>query len=278
MAARCCRSAAVPSPGDGAEYAASDVDADTNRCAPSAPTIAVVADTVCPGGIGAEFEAIVAALRIEPDIVADGLVLPPRELVHKPADDDPLDYYYKPLTARLYRARLLVAIRLLGASRYDSLLEVGFGSGILLPELARHSHRLAGIDVHRATAEVDEMLMRLGLSADLREASLFSMPFRDEDFDALVCLSVLEHLTELDAALTEFHRVLLPGGIAVLGFPVRNPVTDAFFRAVGYNPREIHPSGHRDILSAVRSHSGFLIEDERRYPRGVPIACRCRVV
>jgi SAM-dependent methyltransferase len=199
------------------------------------------------------------------------LTLPPRALVPKPAHDDPVDYYYKPLTARIYRARLRLARSLLGDQRYDSLLEVGYGSGIFLPQLARCCRRLAGIDIHGESGRVDEMLSRLGITADLREASLFGIPFADGEFDALVCLSVLEHITELEAALTKFRRVLRPGGVAVLGFPVQNPITDSFFRVVGYDPREIHPSSHRDILRAAGAHARFTVEREARFPRWVPL-------
>lgn len=219
-----------------------------------------------------------------PDVRAGQIALPPRELVPKPDADDPVDYYYKLPTARIYRARLRLAGRLLGSDSYEALLEVGYGSGIFLPELARRCSRLAAVDLHRESEQVSAMLARLGIDADLREASLFELPFEDGAFDALVCLSVLEHIVELDAAMTEFHRVLAPGGIAVLGFPVRNPVTDTFFRAVGYDPREIHPSSHRDILAAARRHPGFVVEDERRYPQWAPLdlagyaGARCRAV
>jgi SAM-dependent methyltransferase len=217
-----------------------------------------------------------------PDARAGQIALPPRELVPKPAKDDPVDYYYRLPTARIYRARLRLAGRLLGSNSYDSLLEVGYGSGIFLPELARRCSHLAGVDVHHASQQVNEMLTRLGLHADLREASLFDLPFAEDTFDGLVCLSVLEHIVELDAALSEFRRVLQPGGIAVLGFPVRNPITDTFFRAVGYNPREIHPSSHRDILEAARRHPGFVVEREEHYPGWAPVdvagyaGVRCR--
>jgi SAM-dependent methyltransferase len=218
------------------------------------------------------------------DAAAGQISLPPRELVPKPAPDDPVDYYYRLPTARIYRARLRLAARLLGSERYESLLEVGYGSGIFLPELARRCSRLAGVDVHGASKQVEVMLTQLGLEADLREASLFDLPFEDGTFDGLVCLSVLEHIVELDAALTEFRRVLRPGGVAVLGFPVRNPITDTFFRAVGYNPREIHPSSHREILEAAQRHPSFAIEREGRYPGWAPLdlagyaACRCRAL
>jgi SAM-dependent methyltransferase len=209
-------------------------------------------------------------------------MLPPRALIPKTAPDDPIDYYFKPLTAHVYRARLALAVRLLGERRYESLLEVGYGSGVFLPELAWRCERLAAIDVHGQERRVEEMLEQLHLTVDLRDASLFDLPFEDGAFDGLVCLSVLEHMTDLAGALSSFRRVLRPGGVAVLGFPVRNPVTDTFFRAVGYDPRAIHPSGHGDILDAVRAHAGFVLEQEDQFPRRAPvyltgyIACRAR--
>ena len=101
-------------------------------------------------------------------VVGETLLLPPRELVPKPDADDPVDYYYKPLTARLYRARLELAVDLLGVGRYPSLLEVGFGSGIFLPELAGHTDRLVAVDIHPESAQVEEMLRRLAVEAELR--------------------------------------------------------------------------------------------------------------
>lgn len=209
------------------------------------------------------------------------LVLPRRSIIPKTAPDDPVDYYYKLLTARLYRSRLRLACSLLGHGPFESLLEVGYGSGILLPELARRTGRLAGIDLHGESQAVRKMLLDLDVPADLHEGSLFDLPFANGEFDALVCLSVLEHITDLAAALAEFSRVLRVGGTAVLGFPARNPATDTFFRAVGYNPRDIHPSGHGDILRALHE-SALQAERIEHFPRILPVGlsayvtCLCR--
>ena len=217
-----------------------------------------------------------------PVLATRPIVLPARGLAPKTAPDDPVDYYYRPLTGSLYRGRLALASRLLGHETFDALLEVGYGSGIFLPELARRSSRLVALDLHDERARVEEMLRSLGVTADLRTGSLFEMPFGAGEFDALVCLSVLEHVRELDAALDEIERVLAPGGIAVLGFPVRNVLTDGFFRLVGYDPREIHPSSHRDILAAVQRHSSLTLERPLRLPPFLPqdlaayVACRLR--
>lgn len=208
------------------------------------------------------------------------LVLPPRGALPQFADD-PLEHYYKPLIGPLYRGRLRVAKRLLGSERRRALLDVGLGSGIFLPELARYADRLVGVDVHPEVAAVDAALAALDVDAELREASLYELPFGDGEFDALVCLSVLEHLTDLTGALAEMRRVLAPGGVVVLGFPVRNPITDTFFRAVGYDPRAIHPSGHGEILAAAHAAPGLRVARVARMPWFLPLplaayaACRC---
>jgi 2-polyprenyl-3-methyl-5-hydroxy-6-metoxy-1,4-benzoquinol methylase len=210
------------------------------------------------------------------------LTLPPRSLVTKPDPDDPIDYYYKPLTAPLYRARLRDALELLGDGPFDALLEVGYGSGVLLPELARRAKTLTGIDVHEGREGVAQMAASLGLNVTLLDASLFELPFDDDSFDALVCLSVLEHLRELDEALGELRRVVRPGGVLVLGVPVRNAATNSFFRLVGYDPATIHPSSHRDVEAAVDRSPALRLERQLHFPRVLPVdfaayvSFRCR--
>lgn len=209
-----------------------------------------------------------------------GFVLPKRELMEKSHADDPLDFYYHPLTGPLYRRRLRMGLRLLGEGVFDRLLDIGYGSGILFPELSRRARDLHGLDVHENTAPVERLLRAHGIAATLRVGSIYTLPYPDGNFEAVTCLSVLEHLTDLDRACREVRRVLAPGGTAVLGFPVRNAVTTALFRAVGFDANAGHPSGHRDILAALGR--AFAVEAVVRLPRLLPLdlglyaACRCR--
>jgi hypothetical protein len=63
---------------------------------------------------------------------------------------------------------------------------------------------------------------------------------------------------------------------------VRQPLTDAFFRIFGFDPRELHPSSHTDILRAAEQDSGFAVERVAHFPRLLPLplsgyaACRLR--
>jgi SAM-dependent methyltransferase len=212
----------------------------------------------------------------------DALLLPPRGAVPKTNDEDPVDYYYG-VTAPLYRGRLTLAARLLGRG-YPSLLDVGYGSGIFFPELARRADRLVGVEVHGDETRVGDALHRLGVDVELRPGSILELPAEDGEFDAVVCLSVLEHLLKLGGALSELRRVLASGGMAVLGFPVRQPLTDAFFRIFGFDPRELHPSSHTDILRAAEQDEAFAVERVAHFPRLLPLrlsgyaACRLRAV
>jgi SAM-dependent methyltransferase len=46
------------------------------------------------------------------------------------------------------------------------------------------------------------------------------MSFPDDCFDVISCISVLEHLNEVDTAIREFHRVLRQEGMLILTFDV----------------------------------------------------------
>lgn len=57
--------------------------------------------------------------------------------------------------------------------------------------------------------------------------------FEADKFDAIVCMSALEHIEEFDLALNEIHRVLKPGGKLLLNVPWLFPFHGApfdFFR------------------------------------------------
>jgi SAM-dependent methyltransferase len=63
-------------------------------------------------------------------------------------------------------------------------------------------------------------------SCDVRQ-DITRMPFRDGVFDTLVACDTLEHIVADRAAFREMHRVLRPGGVAILTVPQsENDTTD----------------------------------------------------
>lgn len=170
-------------------------------------------------------------------------------------DQDPLPYYYLPIIGSFYRKRLSLALELMGPRSVGLLLEIGYGSGILLPELSTRCERLVGIDVHDSANLVQRFLYTENVTADLCSASVTDMPFGDESFDCVVCISVLEHVLALGKAIVEIKRVLKQSGVAIVGFPTRNTISFLLIRLLGFNPEEQHPNSHHLLLD--RFHDLF---------------------
>lgn len=213
--------------------------------------------------------------------MSNSLYLPSRSLVKMTNEEDPVDYYYHWLTAAAYKKRLLMALNALGDGHFSSLLEVGFGSGILLPELARRTKALYGVETHGEIEAVRHMLRAEGIKAELDTGSILSLSYDTNSFEGVVCLSVLEHMneTELPIAVSELKRVASKDGVIVTGFPVRNVATDVFYRIVGFRPRDIHPSSHRDIINEMKNQIGQVTITT--WPSLLPldlslyVVCRC---
>lgn len=49
---------------------------------------------------------------------------------------------------------------------------------------------------------------------------ILDIPFEDDSWDFIVCHHVIEHLRDDRAGLMEFHRILKPGGFAIVSVPM----------------------------------------------------------
>jgi ubiquinone/menaquinone biosynthesis C-methylase UbiE len=200
------------------------------------------------------------------------IALPRKANVAETTAADPLKFYYLPVARSFYVSRFADAIRLLGGP-VGSLLEVGCGSGIFLVELAKHCDRLYGCDMHPNMHLARAMLEREEVSAELCQADAACLPYENESMDAIVCMSVLEHIRDLEGPSREFHRVLRPGGVAIVGVPVSNLMTEAMLR-VSYltlpNARleDEHVSTHRQVFAAFQKR--FVREEGLNIPRLMP--------
>jgi ubiquinone/menaquinone biosynthesis C-methylase UbiE len=111
-------------------------------------------------------------------------------------------------------------LRLLGVRAGESVLELGYGTGTSLVDLATMagpSGRIAGVDISPGMREVArERLADRGLDdrVDLRVGDAASLVFPDGSFDAVFASFTLElfDTPEIPVVLAEVRRVLRPDG------------------------------------------------------------------
>lgn len=97
-----------------------------------------------------------------------------------------------------------------------TVLDAGCGPGTITLGLAQRVSpgHVIGIDVEDSQFEQARAVAeREGLNVEFRKASVYEVPFSDQQFDAVFSHAVLEHLSDPAAAVAEFRRVLKPGGV-----------------------------------------------------------------
>jgi ubiquinone/menaquinone biosynthesis C-methylase UbiE len=100
----------------------------------------------------------------------------------------------------------------------SGVLEVAPGPGYFAIELAKlGDYRITGLDISETFVEIARAnAAKAGVLVDFRRGNASSMPFDDETFDFLLCRAAFKNFSEPVRALQEMHRVLKPGGQALI--------------------------------------------------------------
>lgn len=220
---------------------------------------------LCKTGFGVLSSIFRRKLRTE------RLILPKQQHYKEGWGDEELDLLaklvYHPIYGMLYRLRYQMVLPLVPDSQ--RLLEIGCGYGLLLPALSKKAARTYGLDIHTCLGMVDKTVKSEGvLGLALTRADIAHLPYREDSFDTLVCISVLEHLPDIEGAILEMKRILKEKGTLIVGFPIKNKLTRLLFRWIGRDDRKIHLQSHQSIVDALNKH--FIQKKIDIFPRLLP--------
>jgi ubiquinone/menaquinone biosynthesis C-methylase UbiE len=175
---------------------------------------------------------------------------------------DPIKYYYWPVFGSMYRHRVEIALEECRGG--ERILEVGFGTGLAFPNLHEKYKEIHGIDLTVDISAVKAVFEPLNIPLFLEKGDVLKMPYKENFFDTVLLVSILEHLKplELEQAFVEVRRVLKPGGQMVYGTPVEKPFMVFMFRMLGHNIRDEHFSTEKEIAEASRKafSSGHVVQ------------------
>lgn len=159
--------------------------------------------------------------------------------------------------------RRAIVARLLGDALPDDapqLLDIGCGTGANLPMLRQNvgkNGQVFGLDYSPLALQfaAEQLNVESAPNLHLFQGDALHLPARDETFDAVTMLDVLEHLSDDKLALSEIYRVLRPNGVLVLSVPAYQHLWSAHDEAL-HHFRRYEKAG----LTRVLRQNGFQTE------------------
>ncbi|MDN5715807.1 MAG: methyltransferase domain-containing protein [Janibacter sp.] len=171
-------------------------------------------------------------------------------------------------------------------SRTDRALDFGCGAGRLTQALAQHFDHVDGVDVASSMVDLARQHNRRGDNVDyhLNVAPDLGL-FPADTFDFLLSIIVLQHIPNALKVryLTEFVRVLRPGGVAAFTVPshgdwsiegavrrLPNSWQNVYRRRrYGYEDvMEFHPLRRRKVEQLLRRAGADVVHVEQEYMAG----------
>ena len=116
------------------------------------------------------------------------------------------------------------------------ILDVGCGASPLLPYLAKKGYDCCGItpDPNKPKGikfhdglhgYIPDLGNRIGVDIEFKRAGMEAIPYPDETFDKVYCISVIEHVADdiMIAGAREMARILKKGGLLTITMDTHNP-------------------------------------------------------
>jgi ubiquinone/menaquinone biosynthesis C-methylase UbiE len=130
-----------------------------------------------------------------------------------------------------------------------SILDVGCGTGKNMESLAYYGD-VSGVDISK---EALQFCKKRGLF-NVKKGEAEKLPFKDDSFDVVCVLDVLEHVEDIPA-VNEIKRVLKDGGQIIITVPAFSWLWSKWDEALLHKRRYT-----REDLRKILTHEGFMVQ------------------
>ena len=141
---------------------------------------------------------------------------------HYELDGNVFDYFEPPhpLVADIWQRLRTAAVEYLNIQDGMKIVDVGSGGGWFSGMM--RSRNITVISVDLSFKNLSNVLKQYNGDGFMANAS--ALPLADESVDAVIASEVIEHLNEPEEAITEFLRIVKPGGRVVVTTPYKENI------------------------------------------------------
>ena len=107
-----------------------------------------------------------------------------------------------------------LAIKKLLPKKMKNFVDIAGGYGRLADEYLPRAKKSTVFDYSKT--ELKQAKELYGDKIQTKAGDIYSLPFTDEEFDALMMIRATHHFKDMKTVISELYRVLEPGGIAVI--------------------------------------------------------------
>jgi ubiquinone/menaquinone biosynthesis C-methylase UbiE len=137
----------------------------------------------------------------------------------------------------------------------EMILEAGSGTGRFSTQLIECANFFFAADIsrkmlHRTRERISQQQYT---NFGLVETSIISLPFSESSFDAIFTVNVLNHVSDIDVALSELSRVLKIGGRFIISFANAS----SYYLPAAYIINRQGKALRKDVYSEWRAFSSF---------------------
>ncbi|UCH32629.1 MAG: class I SAM-dependent methyltransferase [Candidatus Bathyarchaeota archaeon] len=113
-------------------------------------------------------------------------------------------------------AKIETALKHLELKNQGSIIDLGCGTGLLLPKIQRSTRQVVGLDISRTMLRKIELRKKRGANIHLILADADQTPLQQSCFDILFAVTLLQNMPNPLNTLLEMRRIIKADGVIVV--------------------------------------------------------------